>query len=590
MKKLTTALLGAALLLSPAAFAQNEQQQLPNNGFEGEWVESVPWTSNGNTKVCEVNMGSWTKPNNVKAYNPTDWCISHVIGINGLGATMTGEKVDGYNSGSAVKVANTGNSFMKTVAVPGYVTLGKTWSTSVMNAQNDGGTFGGIEFKSRPDAIEFMYKRVRGENKPDEKTTIIAYLWKGTWTQKDVPGNILASGEPTKVDMIDRDRCVLLDYKNYLSEDGVVWTNNTFTPTGDKTKGGTVTKSEDAELIAVAEITLTEVQEEWTLCHVDFTYFSSATPEKFNIIIAAGDYFGGTDALGIGNSLTVDDIQLIYEKPYADADYDGYLNVEMGQPLTTDQISMVSIVNKSKSICDFTLPNFTLNMQGNLMPLGDIVVPNVVINSKDGVRTYKGFVKDLALMGGQIIADVTVSGTIDADNNVNMEIPVIWTNGGNIPINVTFSTVRKNAPEVPSILLDGIAPEGDNFDAANKKITFPEIKDVEIYYSLKEGSTITEPANAPEKVPAGYTKYDGNPLTIEANKQYTLTYIAKDTKTGLESEPKTVSFSTTVGIAAIEAENGTAEYFTLQGVRVAEPTNGIYIRVANGKASKVTVK
>lgn len=45
----------------------------------------------------------------------------------------------------------------------------------------------------------------------------------------------------------------------------------------------------------------------------------------------------------------------------------------------------------------------------------------------------------------------------------------------------------------------------------------------------------------------------------------------------------------TAGVAAVEAE-GAAEYYTLQGVRVANPDKGIYIAVRGGKASKVVLK
>ena len=45
--------------------------------------------------------------------------------------------------------------------------------------------------------------------------------------------------------------------------------------------------------------------------------------------------------------------------------------------------------------------------------------------------------------------------------------------------------------------------------------------------------------------------------------------------------------STPTGIAGIEAENGEAVYFNLQGVRVQNPENGIFIRVQNGKATKI---
>lgn len=45
----------------------------------------------------------------------------------------------------------------------------------------------------------------------------------------------------------------------------------------------------------------------------------------------------------------------------------------------------------------------------------------------------------------------------------------------------------------------------------------------------------------------------------------------------------------TVGVEAVEAAEE-AVYFTLQGVKVANPENGLYIKVVNGKATKVLVK
>lgn len=43
----------------------------------------------------------------------------------------------------------------------------------------------------------------------------------------------------------------------------------------------------------------------------------------------------------------------------------------------------------------------------------------------------------------------------------------------------------------------------------------------------------------------------------------------------------------TVGVDAVEAADGEAIYFNLQGVRVAAPEHGLYIRVQNNRASKV---
>ncbi|MDE5887096.1 MAG: leucine-rich repeat protein [Muribaculaceae bacterium] len=43
----------------------------------------------------------------------------------------------------------------------------------------------------------------------------------------------------------------------------------------------------------------------------------------------------------------------------------------------------------------------------------------------------------------------------------------------------------------------------------------------------------------------------------------------------------------TTGVSSIEAENGEAIYFNLQGQRIACPEKGVYIRVINGKADKI---
>lgn len=44
------------------------------------------------------------------------------------------------------------------------------------------------------------------------------------------------------------------------------------------------------------------------------------------------------------------------------------------------------------------------------------------------------------------------------------------------------------------------------------------------------------------------------------------------------------------GVEGIEAENGEAVYYNLQGVRVENPENGMFIRVQNGKSTKVAIK
>ena len=98
-----------------------------------------------------------------------------------------------------------------------------------------------------------------------------------------MPGNIIMAGEPVAVDMVNRDRNIL----------GM-----------ETAKGGEVTKSEGAALVAKVVRPIAEVADEWTNLTVPFEYESEEAPEMLNIIFAANDYF---DAAKIdqGNTLTV---------------------------------------------------------------------------------------------------------------------------------------------------------------------------------------------------------------------------------------------------------------------------------------------
>ena len=78
--------------------------------------------------------------------------------------------------------------------------------------------------------------------------------------------------------------------------------------------------------------------------------------------------------------------------------------------------------------------------------------------------------------------------------------------------------------------------------------------------------------------------YDGiGKITFEgANGEYKITVVKGD-------EGMTLNVTSTSGIADIEAADTEARYFNLQGVEVANPATGVYIRVAGGKATKVLV-
>lgn len=269
-------------------------QQLPNGSFdEGKWVECVPFTNGASSK----KVGKC----------PPSWTIAHVAGavnIGGTGSKAVGEQDNVGNTGTAVKIYNTttaGNP------VPGYMTLGTTWNTAKNfgRSAKDGGSFGGISFKYKPDALEFYFKRsITGVN---TRSSFIAYLWNGTVTQNNVPVTSPSTGSPKTYNMPNRDIFV-------LRKDDL-----TASCQGDKNP------TNPTHLIASLEEYTTETTDAWTKKTYEFKYndtYKAETPEFINVIFAASDYFNSSNVTD-GISLSIDDVKLIYYKYLKSLTIDG---------------------------------------------------------------------------------------------------------------------------------------------------------------------------------------------------------------------------------------------------------------------------
>ena len=280
------------LLLSGAVLSMNAQQI--NGSFDGEWGKCIPWDSKGNTTVVGTT--------------PKGWTISNVY----PGIKVEVGTFEDREGGKAVKLTN------KEAAgqiVPSYITLGTPWATAETKVTTvrkaDGGTWGGQKFTYHPDALSFDYKRDNSHGK--ENATVIAYLWNGTWTQKDVPANtaigVLSYGTATKVDMTDRDRNVL----------GMEKTTAVL--------GGDVTSTDGATCVAkinyaitgntkklVAEGEEDKNEYEWVSKTIDFDYGDNADAkvEKINVIFSATNYFGDRKYIVANNSLSIDNDKLVY--------------------------------------------------------------------------------------------------------------------------------------------------------------------------------------------------------------------------------------------------------------------------------------
>lgn len=185
---------------------------------------------------------------------------------------------------------------------PSYLTLGTPWSyaktsgtifTGIKIEESDGGTFGGKEFSYKPDAISFDYKRIPNEDgakehvNTAEPATIVAYGWKGSFSKFQ---NVGYNGSAEE--MVDRDRYVL----------------------GKETDG--VTKHDGAELIYKLEYQIEGEQTDWKNIEIPFKYDDTeSTPEKINVIFSSSDYFTeDRNSIGVGNSLYIDNVKLIYYK------------------------------------------------------------------------------------------------------------------------------------------------------------------------------------------------------------------------------------------------------------------------------------
>lgn len=280
MKKIYSLLLTLAAVGTLSATAQ----QLPNAGFEDTWTDCVPWTSKNNTTA--------------QGTTPSPWIVSNTIGTGTAGKTTVATNVTGHNGSNSAVELSAQNIMSKNI--PGYMSLGTAWSTAkgITGGNADGGTFGGYSFSYRPDAVSFYYKRAENTG---EKSTVVIYAWKGSWSQASVPGNIVLSGSCTTTTMTDRERNIL----------GMT-----------TSQGGTVTPSADAELIASTIHYISNTQTDWANLEIPIEYKSTSTPTKLNVIFAAGEYFESAPKTN-GKSFTIDDVKLLYYSRLASLSVNG---------------------------------------------------------------------------------------------------------------------------------------------------------------------------------------------------------------------------------------------------------------------------
>lgn len=272
MKKIFTLLLCYASLSVSA-------QYLPNGDFSS-WK-----TSCGSTEAFGYSTGMRQRP----GVEPSDWngsSVNQKVILEKKASLI-------FNEEETVKMVNTYVGVMSIGSVaPGFITLGTPWVYANTNVNNcDGGTYGGISFSYKPDAITGRFKRT---DTTGEISHIIVYSWNGTFVS-----GVGSISDPTN------------------SRENV-----------DRAIIGRVSPTSSGNLIASCDYEFTSTtNSDWQTITVPLTYtdygkISTNNPTMMNIIISAGDYW--TRANMIENTtLYADDVQFIYNSSLSDLQFNG---------------------------------------------------------------------------------------------------------------------------------------------------------------------------------------------------------------------------------------------------------------------------
>ena len=240
-------------------------------------------------QVPNPSFEDWSGEKYDGQIQPKDWYASNVtqVGFNFNFAHQ--EK--GHTGSYSMMVQDTKVGAMGiTETSPGYFSLGHPWtylpSITEIN-QATAGTYGGISFKYRPDTMSVWIKRT-GSNTDKEDFYLLYYAWSGTAKSSKYKGkngnctSYSATNEESDIRLaLNANECGTDQKANQIAEG--MWREK-------KTYG------------------------EWTNVRVPIYYFTNDIPTMMNIIFSASNYpnYRANDGLYEGNSLYVDDVELIY--------------------------------------------------------------------------------------------------------------------------------------------------------------------------------------------------------------------------------------------------------------------------------------
>jgi len=395
------------------ANALKSNDKLINKGIMKKFLLSVlVWMVAGfavyaqsNYQLTNANFESWTGDFNGSP-QPTGWNASNVEQF-GFKFNFA-HKETGHNGGYCMMVQDQDvGAAGITETSPGYFSLGQPWAyvpglTSV--GQATAGTSGGKSWTYRPDSMSVWIKRT-GNNTANEDFYLLYYAWQGT-----------ARGDKFKN---KNKSCTSHTETNEESDVRQALNGN---------ECGTTQK-----VTQVAEGMWRErnTYGSWTNIRVPIYYFNDDAPTMMNIIFSASNYpnFRANDGLYAGNSLYVDDVELIYsatiQKLYVNGEvWNGFdpnstavQNYPLGENATT--IPTIRAVRGAGSLTNargttVPFPGRTLSGSEITVVNGDLVnkPTTITVRSEDGTKTmvYKIQFQKAASTNAKL-SGISVNGT-----------------------------------------------------------------------------------------------------------------------------------------------------------------------------------
>ena len=242
-------------------------------------------------QVSNSDFEDWSGTTFDGEAQPKGWNASNVEQV-GMKFNFAHKETGHGNKGYCLMVQDQDVGAMGiTETSPGYFSLGHAWvylPSITQISQASAGTYGGISWTYRPDSMSVWIKRT-GSNWSKEDFYLLYYSWTGTAKSN-----------------------------RYKGKNGSCSTTDTFTDEESDVRqaldGNECGTNQKATQVAEGMWRERAQYGQWTNIRVPIYYMNNSTPQKMNIIFSASNYpnFRANDGLYTGNSLYVDDVELIY--------------------------------------------------------------------------------------------------------------------------------------------------------------------------------------------------------------------------------------------------------------------------------------